>query len=47
MEVNKRCAASKKALQVESAASEIERVKIHLQKTFAKIKQMHPRETVC
>ena len=34
MGVDKRCAASGRALQVESAASEIQHVKIHLQKTL-------------
>ena len=32
--VDKRCAASRRALQVESAASEIQRVKIHFRKTL-------------
>ena len=34
MGADKRCAASGRALQVESAASEIQRVKIHLLKTL-------------
>ena len=32
--VDKRCAASEKTLQVESATSEIQRVKTHLRKTW-------------
>ena len=47
MGVNKRCAASRRALQVESAASKIQRVKIHLRKNFAKSKQMHVRKQIC
>ena len=34
MAVDKRCAASRRVLQAESAASEIQRWKIHLQKTL-------------
>ena len=47
MGANKRCAASGRALKVESAASEIQRVKIYLRKNFAKSRQMHARKLVC
>ena len=46
MAVEKCCAASGRALQAESAASEVQDVKIHLRKT-AKSRQMHVRKTVC
>ena len=42
--VDKRCAASGRALQAESAASEIQRVKTHLRKTLQyRSKCMHER----
>ena len=47
MVVDKRCAASGRALQADSAASEIQQ---HVKNTFAetaKLKQMHARKTVC
>ena len=45
MGVDKRCAASGRALQVESAVSEIQRVKRHLRKTLQKSsKCMHKRQ---
>ena len=47
MAVDKRCAASGRALQAESAASKIQ----HVENTFAgklcKIKQTHAQKTVC
>ena len=44
MGVAKRCVASGRALQVESAASEIQRLKIHLRKTLQnQSKCMHER----
>ena len=44
MAVNKRCAASGRALQAESAASEIQRVKIHLRQALQnRSKYMHER----
>ena len=48
MGVDKRCAASGKALQIESAASEIQRVKIlYICRKLCKSKQMHARKTGC
>ena len=44
MAVDKRCAASGRALQAESAASEIQHVKMHLRKTLQnQSKCMHER----
>ena len=47
MTTNKRCAASGRALQAKSAASEIQHVKNTFTEDFAKSKQMHARKTVC
>ena len=48
MGVGKRCVARGKALQNESAASEIERVKIlYICRKLCKSNQMHARKTVC
>ena len=47
MTVDKRCAASRRALQAESAASKIQHVKNTFAKNFAKSKQMHTQKTVC
>ena len=44
MATDKRCAASGRALQAESATSEIQRMKLHLRKTT---KSKHARKTVC
>ena len=44
MTVNKRCAASGRALQAESAASEIQHAKIHLRQNQSKY--MHERQFV-
>ena len=46
MAVNKRCAASGRALQAESAASETT-CENTFAANFAKSKQMHARKTVC
>ena len=44
MTVHKRCAASGRALQAESAANEIQHVKIHLRQTLQnRSKYMHER----
>ena len=44
MAVHKRCAASGRALRAESAASEIQHVKIHLRQTLQnRSKYMHER----
>ena len=47
MAVDKRCAASERVLQAESAASEIQRGKIHLWNILQNRSKMHSRKTVC
>ena len=47
MAVGKRCAVSGRALQAESAASEIQRGKIHLRNILQNRSKMHARKTVC
>ena len=47
MAVNKRCAASGRALQAESVASEIQFVKNTIAENFAKSKQMYTQKMVC
>ena len=47
MGVDKCCAANGKALQAESAASEIQHGKNTFAENFSKSKQMHARKTVC
>ena len=47
MAVDKRCAASGRALQAESATSEIQPVENTFAENFAKSKQMQARKTVC
>ena len=47
MAVNKRCAASGRALRAESAASEIQHVKIQLWQTLQNQKQIYARKTIC
>ena len=48
MRADKHCEASGKALKVESAVSEIQRVKIHLRKTLQnRSKCMHENTHVC
>ena len=47
MAMDKRCAASGRALQAESAASKIEHVKNIFVENFATSKQMHARKIVC
>ena len=47
MAVHKRCAASGRALQAESAASEIQHVKIPLRKTLQNRSKVYARKTIC
>ena len=47
MTVDKRCAASRRALQAESAASKTQHVKNTFAKNFEKSKQMHAQKTAC
>ena len=47
MAVDKCCAASRKALQAESAASEIQHVKNTFVENCVKSKQMHAQKMVC
>ena len=46
MAVDKRCAASGRALQAESAASEIQRVKKYIRRKLCNIQQMHAQKTM-
>ena len=47
MAVGKRCAVSGRALQAESAASEIQRGKIYFRNILQNRSKMHARKTVC
>ena len=46
MAVDKRCAASGRALRAESAASEIQRVKKYIRGKLCNIQQMHAQKTM-